>query len=58
MFEKFKGWITKDEAPYHVAVALTVSCAGFALGMPGEIGGILTVLSIGFMVFRKVLKDD
>lgn len=47
---------THDKAPYWFGVGLTVSCFGFALGLPGEVGGILTIVGLAFYSFRAKLK--
>lgn len=54
--EKFKKIIGSKLAPEVAVAVLGAFCAGFALGLPGEIGGALTILSISFLVFRWQLK--
>lgn len=52
--DKIKTIITHEKAPMYWGVILTLASAGFALGMPGEIGGIFTILGLAFYAFRKV----
>ena len=53
---KLLEMIKHDKAPFWVILFLTVMNAGFALGLPGEIGGVLTIIGAAFLVFRNMLK--
>jgi hypothetical protein len=51
-----KKIVTHEKSPYYWGLGLTVVCAGFALGLPGEVGGLLTIVGLAFYGFRAKLK--
>lgn len=54
--ETVKKILTHDKAPVVVVGILTAFNFGTAIGMPYYIDGVLTILGIAFIVFRKQLS--